>query len=171
MASLNLIPVEFKHPEWTDVIKNLLAEATGLQVGISEMEMNFSDFYSSERAQYNASDILKRIEKYQLDAHSLILTSEDIFIPIFTYVFGLAKLDGRAAIVSAHRLHNDFYGLPHNNNLLLERLEKEVNHETGHMFGLRHCHDYNCVMNSSVTIDDLDVKPKVFCSQCQRAFA
>ncbi len=170
MAILNLLSVEFKQSEWAIAIKNQLSGITGFEVHLKQTELEIKDFFVPEKGQYNASEILRKLEKIHYVPKSLILTSVDLFIPIFTYVFGLAKLDGNSAIVSACRLDNNFYGLPRNDELLITRLQKEVNHETGHMFGLRHCQNYNCVMSSSITIDDLDVKLKTYCDQCLQAF-
>jgi len=93
----------------------------------------------------------------------------DLFIPILTFVFGEAQLDGPMAIVSTFRLHPEFYGLPKNDSLVLQRLEKESIHELGHTFGLRHCPDYQCVMTASTDVEEIDLKGVEFCPDCQVA--
>ena len=40
-------------------------------------------------------------------AKALALTDADLFIPILTFVFGEARLGGRAAVVSSARLTGD----------------------------------------------------------------
>jgi len=90
----------------------------------------------------------------------------DLFIPVLTFVFGEAQLNGRAAIVSFHRLDSQVYGLPPNPNLLLARLFKESIHEMGHTFNLLHCHVNQCVMGSSSTVDGVDLKSARFCNSC-----
>ena len=62
----------------------------------------------------------------------LALTELDLYIPVLTYVFGEAQLAGDSALVSAHRLRQEFYGMPANRRLLDERLLKESLHELGH---------------------------------------
>jgi archaemetzincin len=47
-------------------------------------------------------------------------------------------LGGTAAVVSSHRLANEFYGLPKDARRFHERTAKEVVHELGHLFGLVH---------------------------------
>ena len=76
----------------------------------------FSDltsFLDEDRHQYNAIRLIESYNKSEYDKN-ILLVDEDIFIPIFTYVFGLAKLNGNTGIVSLHRLNNIFYGLPEN---------------------------------------------------------
>ena len=47
------------------------------------------------------------------DAEKILgVVDVDLFIPILTFVFGEAQLKGIGAVVSTHRLHNRFYGLP-----------------------------------------------------------
>ena len=77
------------------------------------------------------------------------MTEIDLYIPVLTFVFGEAQLADGGAVVSAHRLHQEFYGMPTDPELLHERLLKESLHELGHTYGLRHCPDYTCVMSSS----------------------
>ena len=46
------------------------------------------------------------------------ITSLDLYIPILTFVFGEAQVGGECAVVSAHRLTQEFYGLPPDPDLL-----------------------------------------------------
>jgi uncharacterized peroxidase-related enzyme len=91
----------------------------------------------------------------------------DLFVPVLTFVFGEAQLDGNCAVVSTARLDEEFYGLPARSDLLRERLVKEASHELGHTFGLRHCADWRCVMASSHAVERLDVKGADFCAACR----
>ena len=69
-------------------------------------------------------------------------------------------------VVSAHRLRQEFYGLPTDPELLHERLLKEALHELGHTYGLRHCPDYTCVMSASNGVERIDLKRAEFCPAC-----
>jgi archaemetzincin len=98
--------------------------------------------------------------------HIVGITEVDLFIPVLTFVFGQAQLGGAGAVVSVMRLHADYYGLPANEDLLLDRAVKEVVHELGHGFGLVHCPDYSCVMSSSTYVEDVDLKAERYCRDC-----
>lgn len=93
---------------------------------------------------------------------------EDIYIPILTFVFGEAQLEGRCALMSGHRLHQEFYGLPRDEDLYMHRCEKEAVHELGHTMGLKHCQNFECVMRYSNSVADIDIKRNVFCPDCSR---
>ena len=100
-------------------------------------------------------------------ARVLGVTECDLFVPVLTFVFGEAQLDGDCAAVSTARLDERFYGLPAREELLRERLVKEAVHELGHTFGLGHCADWHCVMASSHGVERLDVKGSEFCARCR----
>jgi archaemetzincin len=101
------------------------------------------------------------------DAKLIAVTDVDLYIPVLTFVFGEAQLKGAVAVASSHRLHNSFYGLPEDDGLFLSRLEKEVVHELGHTFNLKHCENYSCVMHSSTYVEDIDLKKPEFCGECR----
>jgi len=100
----------------------------------------------------------------------LAVTDVDLCVPIFTFVFGEAIDGGPCAIVSGHRLRQEFYGLPPDAALFAERLLKMATHESGHMQGLRHCAAYRCVMATSYAIERVDLKSADFCPSCLREF-
>ncbi|HLI46624.1 MAG TPA: matrixin family metalloprotease, partial [Geobacterales bacterium] len=94
------------------------------------------------------------------------IVEPDIFVPAFNYCFGVAY--GNKAIVSLARLKTSFYGLDEDRFKMLERLEKEVMHELGHMLGLGHCKNRSCVMYFSNTIEDTDRKSRRYCTDCKK---
>ncbi|RLF28477.1 MAG: hypothetical protein DRN14_04130, partial [Thermoplasmata archaeon] len=71
------------------------------------------------------------------------VVEEDVTVSGLNFVFGLAELEGSAAVVSVYRLRSA------SASVLRERLLKEVVHELGHTFGLRHCPNPSCVMSFS----------------------
>lgn len=70
-------------------------------------------------------------------------------------------------MVSTYRLDETLYGLMPNKNLLYERLLKEAVHELRHTFGLIHFKKYECVMHSSTTGEEVDVKKVEMCAACR----
>jgi archaemetzincin len=121
------------------------------------------------RQQYHSTAIIQRMERaVDPDARVLGVTASDLYVPVLTFVFGEAQLDGNCAVVSTARLKEEFYGLPGRQELLRERLLKEAVHELGHTFGLRHCADWRCVMTSSHAVERLDVKGAEFCRACRK---
>ena len=124
--------------------------------------------FDPSRGQHNSTDILHLLAplaETNLD-RVLGVTTVDLFIPIFTYLFGEAQLDGPAAVVSGRRLQNQFYGLASEAALYYERLQKECLHELGHTFGLRHCNTAGCVMQKSTYVENIDLKSVNFCPEC-----
>jgi archaemetzincin len=93
-------------------------------------------------------------------ARLLAVTDVDLFIPVLTFVFGEAQLNGDAAVVSTARLHPP-------SARLVDRLRKESVHELAHTFGLVHCTSHTCVMARSPSVAAVDVKSARLCADCQ----
>jgi archaemetzincin len=127
--------------------------------------------FNVTRQQYSSTEILASLLKHKVTENGRLLavTAVDLYIPILTFVFGEAQLRGSCAVVSFHRLRQEFYGLPANSAVLRERLLKESVHELGHTLPLVHCEDYQCVMSPSHGVEWIDLKTSQFCSSC-RAF-
>jgi len=121
--------------------------------------------FHPERDQYHSSAILEKLPAH--DAIVLAITDVDLYIPILTFVFGEAHVGGNAAVVSYHRLRQQFYGLPADDALTTDRLAKEAVHEVGHVLGLTHCDDYECVMAASHGVEWLDLKGTALCIACR----
>ena len=124
--------------------------------------------YHEERQQYHSSEILRRMQslKSPSDWRLLGVAAVDLYIPILKYVFGEAQIGGPCALVSLHRLRQEFYGLEPDAALLGERLLKESVHELGHTLDLRHCQDYRCVMASAHAVEWIDLRERNLCPRC-----
>jgi len=58
-----------------------------------------------KRQQYYSTAILQRLERIaDPDARALGVTTSDLYVPVLTYVFGEAQLEGNCAVVSSARL-------------------------------------------------------------------
>jgi archaemetzincin len=140
---------------------------TSCQVRHETFDLSFA--LDPNRQQYHSTAIIQRLERaVDPDARVLGVTASDLYVPVLTFVFGEAQVDGNCAVVSTARLKEEFYGLPPRPDLLRERLLKEAAHELGHTFGLRHCLDWRCVMTSSHAVERLDVKGADFCRACRK---
>lgn len=166
MATLKLATINFTDYNLVTPLLSEIARITNSKVYFNKINWDIEKYYNKSRCQYDASKIIQSLESIEDESKTIIYTSFDLFIPIFTFVFGLAKLGGNVAIISSHRLRNEFYGLPKNDMLLHQRLVKESFHELGHLYELRHCNNYNCVMASSTNTDELDVKGNEYCAKC-----
>ena len=94
------------------------------------------------------------------------LTARDLFVPVLSFVFGQAQLNGPVAVISTARLDQTFHGLPPDAALTGSRALKEAVHELGHTFGLVHCPDPACPMSLSINIRQLDAKTTRPCASC-----
>ena len=121
------------------------------------------------RDQYNSLEILDWLESRfpRPDRWIFGITNVDLAIPVLTFVFGEARLEGRSAVISTFRLREEFHGRPADTTVLLSRVEKEAIHEVGHMLGLTHCLDRNCVMYPSNSLAQTDVKSTRLCPGCR----
>jgi archaemetzincin len=122
------------------------------------------------RGQYHSTAILQRMQSLvtEPDTRLLAITEVDLYVPVLTFVFGEAQLEGGCSLVSLRRLRDEYYGLPPNGSVLMNRLAKEAIHELGHTLGLRHCFDWRCVMASSHNVERIDSKGGEFCADCLR---
>jgi len=136
---------------------------------VREMALPAIDFaFDRARRQYGSIPVLEMLTRIcPDDAWKLLaVTGHDLFIPVLTFVYGHAQLGGRVAAVSLARLKQEFYGLPPNREIFLERTAKEALHETGHTFGLVHCADRSCAMALGTNIRQIDSKRAAFCASC-----
>jgi len=138
------------------------------KIELIDLKINFENAYSAERAQYFSTQIISdAIELTKdFDGKILMLAEFDLFVPVLTFVFGEAQLNGKHSIVSVCRLHEEFYSGISDDNILLNRTLKEILHELGHNFGLIHCEDWDCVMHSSTSIEEVDIKGEWYCKKC-----
>jgi len=155
-------------PAWSEDLRRRVGVATGRFVRADSVEVDMRRFHAPEREQYHATLLLAEMLRRRPagTGHIVGITEVDLFIPVLTFVFGQAQLGGPGAVVSVMRLHADYYGLPEDDGLLLDRAVKEVVHELGHGFGLVHCPDYSCVMSSSTYVEDVDLKQESYCLDC-----
>ncbi len=152
-----------------DALDGLVSGTFNVQVERMSPKLDLAAAYSTSRHQYSAENLMAQLVNIAPgDGKILAMVDVDIFVPIFTFIFGEAQLGGKAALLSTWRLRPEVYGEAHDKALFMERVFKEAMHELGHAFGLKHCYTPGCVMNFSPTIDHVDEKGFKFCPVCTR---
>ncbi len=175
MTPQNITLISFGHFEkdFLDKLVEDVAAEFHFPVKIKEGHIDLSDYYDPTRRQYNGNRLLKDVDaEYSKESFKTMgLFNVDLFIPILTFIFGQAYLNGGTGIISFYRLSNERYGMGVDEQVFLDRVIKEVIHELGHTFGLIHCHTPTCVMRSSTYVEDLDQKSSNLCVKCRDELA
>jgi archaemetzincin len=160
-----LEPVE---PQLLDYLQSSLAETFKLPVVTKYLPQSLGYAYERTRRQYRSAAILRRLPNFRTSAGELILgiVNRDLYAPKLNFVFGEADIKNGVCVISLARLRQSFYGLPSDKALLRQRARKEAVHELGHLYGLKHCPDIECVMHFSNSLQDTDRKSADFCAAC-----
>jgi len=168
MTRLRVAPMGQQDESLLKSIADSLRQGYGIEVeqGAALGEPGFA--WDGAREKYNAPLILRHLLNGNAagQARLLAVTGGDLYIPMLSFVYGLAQLGGAVAVVSMARLAPEFYGLPGDEELLRIRARKEALHEAGHLFGLVHCPDADCAMALSTGIRQLDRKQPSLCAGC-----
>ena len=168
--NITLISFGYLGRQFLEKIAPAVDNEYGYNVVVKESRMDLSDFFDPGRRQYNGNKLLQAVNAMATPGSikTMGLFSIDLYIPIMTFIFGQAVLNGHAGIASLYRLGNERYGIEPDDRLLLERFTKEVIHELGHTFGLIHCNTPGCVMRTSTYVEDIDQKDQHLCHNCRR---
>lgn len=124
--------------------------------------------YNEKRFQYDAGIIIEALEAMRFsDVEKVIgVMSIDLFIPIFTHVYGEARQGGNCAVVSLFRLKENSDGSASPAVLIYKRAAKVALHELGHLFNLLHCENEKCLMHFSGCVKELDQSSPTLCEYC-----
>lgn len=128
--------------------------------------------YDPHRDQYEVAALLKSIENRRTvaanrqavaESKTIAITAVDIFVPIFSYVYGEARQGASTAVVSIHRLADK----PASAADIYLRAVKVALHELGHLFDMPHCEDDLCLMHYADTLAAIDRQHLQFCRYCR----
>ncbi len=169
MNALLVIPAGTLESWVIDTVKQAVHVRFGMEIQLLDPTTIPEEAKNESRRQIEATQVMRGVlpELPAGKQRAVVLLDEDLFIPMLTFVFGLAQVGGRVALVSLARLRQEYYGLPANPDVVRTRLVKEVLHELGHTFGLVHCPDVRCVMSVANTVQHVDQKSSEFCGGCR----
>ena len=153
-------------------VERLIAAVTGLHALVVENPVRIMGFVNA-RKQIDAQAQLDHLEPP---------TNTSTVCPIPSFLWS-ARISSTAAIVPFSALQgnpqglqlsprpgsaNEYYGLDACDDDLIDRIVKEGAHEVGHLMGLVHCPDRECIMFCPDTLDELNGKKKSFCDACRK---
>ena len=123
------------------------------------------------RTSYFLDDVLPKL--LPDDAAALIaFTNSDLFPEdTWAYVFGQATLNKRVGVWSLYRLSDFVLEKDNPADRLLTRTLKIAMHETGHMFSMKHCTKYECLMSGTNHLGETDRRPMDNCPECMAKLA
>ncbi len=150
-------------------VARIISQIMDIPAEVCESPVLYNGFDRS-RNQFDASAILTCLDVFSRRNEEkrfiLLVTGDDIFRPGTRYVFGLSRPATGTAVISSARLRNEYWGLPSDEMMLIDRLSREGAHEIGHLLHLDHCTNTSCIMANPLTLDDLDSKKSMLCQTC-----
>ena len=163
-----LSPIGEFSSDLIDPVARMIRKAFGFETIVTPILEDIEFAWDTARGQYHSTPILDRLA-FKAPPRAVkvaALCRVDLFIPILTYVYGEAQLNGRACIVSSYRLEDRLTGSEPEESFIA-RIAKEIIHELGHTFDLRHCPDPVCLMHYCRNESDVDHKSDQFCRYCK----
>ncbi|HKQ58310.1 MAG TPA: archaemetzincin [Candidatus Eisenbacteria bacterium] len=97
---------------------------------------------------------------------TIALSAFDLYpAPTWNFVFGQASPAARAGVWSVFRFGNPDESLAAE-RLCLQRTMVTATHEIAHLLPISHCIAYECLMNGSNHLEELDQRPLYLCPPC-----
>jgi len=154
---LGILPVGEIEPLYLKIIAGAFLGELRINTLILPSQAHPEYAFDKRRLQYNAGTLINQLETHAFSGCSKViaLVDGDLFIPVFSFVLGEARMGGSCALVSLYRLQES-----------PARAAKVALHEFGHLMNLDHCHEKRCVMKFSKNIEQLDSISNIFCNYC-----
>lgn len=136
MASLSIVPLGDVRKEVFAFLRSGLPERFDIDVTIAAAVPIPEGAYNRKRGQYHSTSILEWLKEMKRDDERILgITDVDLYVTGLNFNFGEADVEGGVCLISLTRLRQEFYGLPADERLFLERTLKEAVHEIGHTTG------------------------------------
>ncbi|ABS55594.1 peptidase, zinc-dependent [Methanoregula boonei 6A8] len=148
----------------------MIAAVTGLSAVVVENPVRIMGFVNARKqidAQVQLDHLAAYKHQHRITDPILLVVSQDLFNAGHSALFGLAREQTGVAVISTARLANEYYGREPSDDALIDRIVTEGAHEAGHLLGLGHCTNRECIMFCPDTLDELDGKKKEFCAACR----
>ncbi len=168
---VDIVPVGAVSPRVKRGASEALQSIYDCDVLVNEQQDVPERAYDESRGQYRAEEFIELATRVGRGDKNIAITARDLYYRRRNYVFGLAYLEGRGSVISTHRLQTSSDGgFAHRDpqQILDDRVRKEVVHEIGHTLGLEHCDNNRCVMSFSPTTQEIDRKEMTLCGSCSR---
>ena len=165
--SILISPVGELSIELIEAVAGEIEQVFGFLTETSPILQDISFALDDKRNQYHSTAILDQLAANLPPRiiRVLAIVQVDLFIPILTHVYGEAQLGGAACVVSTFRLNEGRSGI-NISPKYIGRIVKEVIHELGHTFNLRHCPEQTCIMHYCRNEEDVDRKSDQLCRYC-----
>lgn len=139
-------------------VKRLALPDTSLHIPANQQRLH----PQTQKLQVRSTFLLNQVLLPQLptDAVAFVgFTTWDLYpSDDWSFVFGQANLRKRTGVWSLARFGTG--------KVRETRTFKTATHEIGHIFSLKHCQDFQCVMAGSNNLNELDRHPLHFCPVC-----
>ena len=112
MSSILIVPIRpVDHAELTALVEPL---SSAFELPVSIEESNYIDpsfAFEAYRNQFNSTELISALLNRftTFDGKILGISTVDFFVPVLTYVFGEAQLDGKVAVLSSFRLREELF--------------------------------------------------------------
>lgn len=159
---LEIVPIGPVDRMAISILAANLQAIMGLNTDIGGEQPQPEYAYLPGRSQYDADKIINILAAAEDDTRfKLGVTQYDLCTPILTYVFGESQLGGKVALISLYRLKD-----PDMDRAYLRSVKIGI-HEVGHLMGIGHCREPDCLMRFSSNLEKLDRLPLKLCNACE----
>lgn len=180
---IGILPFEDFPKRDIDSVKNALENYYNFDVVIlDKVDLPKMAYTVIRYPRYRADSLLDWMSVRDYDTIDIVigLTTKDISItkykdasrtkikePEWKYkdfgIFGLGRIKGEVCVVSSNRLSAGV-----SKELFYKRLTRIACHEVGHVLGLHHCPNKNCLMNdANESISTIDNNNGELCADCK----